>query len=193
MHHVTATVNDAQPDLEFYRDLLGLRLVKKTVNFDNPSVYHLYYGDERGTPGTVWTTFPYKGWGVAPGRHGRGHRRMRGSGTVPRAASAGSGMRAISFVDPSGLVIRLLEAKGDPRVPWTGSGVGADTAIRGLHSVTLTVADPAPTLALLTSVLGFTVVDESEHAQRAGRRAPLRRLAQAGVSTWFGTAAPRLA
>ena len=72
LHHVTSTVNEAQPDLDFYRGGLGLRLVKKTVNFDNPNVYHFYYGDERGTPGTIWTTFPYGGWGVAPGRHGAG-------------------------------------------------------------------------------------------------------------------------
>jgi len=68
LHHVTATVNQAQPDLDFYRGALGLRLVKKTVNFDNHNVYHFYYGDERGTPGTIWTTFPYAGWGVPVGR-----------------------------------------------------------------------------------------------------------------------------
>ena len=58
LHHVTATVDDAQADLDFCLDALGLRLVKKTVNFDNHHVYHFYYGDERGTPGTIWTTFP---------------------------------------------------------------------------------------------------------------------------------------
>src|SRR4029079_3970117 len=72
LHHVTATVNEAQPDLDFYADLLGLRLVKKTVNFDNHNVYHFYYGDERGTPGTLWTTFPYKDHGVARGITGAG-------------------------------------------------------------------------------------------------------------------------
>ena len=60
LHHVTATVDDAQADLDFGLDALGLRLVKKTVNFDNRGVYHFYYGDERGTPGTLWTTFPYR-------------------------------------------------------------------------------------------------------------------------------------
>src|SRR5215216_4243816 len=72
LHHVTATVADAQEDLDFCLDLLGLRLVKKTVNFDNHNVYHFYYGDERGTPGTIWTTFPYKGWDVPRGLHGHG-------------------------------------------------------------------------------------------------------------------------
>lgn len=202
MHHVTATVNDAREDLDFYRDLLGLRLVKKTVNFDNHSVYHFYYGDERGTPGTIWTTFPYKGWDVARGRHGRGQitvtsfsvpvgsihtweRRLREHGIATYGASADGGSRAISFPDPSGLIIRLVEA-GDPRAPWAGGAIGADTAIRGLHSVTLTVADPAPTLALLTSLLGFEVVEETGqwtllavNGDAAGRRIELLRDASA--------------
>ena len=72
LHHVTATVTDAQEDLDFYAGLLGLRLVKKTVNFDNHHVFHFYYGDERGTPGTIMTTFPYAGKGVAIGRKGTG-------------------------------------------------------------------------------------------------------------------------
>ncbi|HEX6433663.1 MAG TPA: VOC family protein, partial [Gemmatimonadales bacterium] len=199
LHHVTATVNDAQADLDFYRDLLGLRLVKKTVNFDNHGVYHFYYGDERGTPGTIWTTFPYKGWGVPPGRHGPGQitvtsfsvpagslgywsGRIQASHTAAREAFGSPGTKGISFTDPSGLTIRLVEAEGDARTPWTGSGIGAAEAIRGLHSVTMTLADPAPTLALMTSVLGFQVVDQSERVTRLaikgdvpGRRIDLAR------------------
>src|SRR5512138_2363990 len=72
LHHVTATVDDAQDDLDFSVGALGLRLVKRTVNFDNHHVYHFYYGDERGTPGTIWTTFPYHGRGVRPGVQGDG-------------------------------------------------------------------------------------------------------------------------
>src|SRR6185295_18440576 len=72
LHHVTATVDDAQDDLDFCLNSLGLRLVKKTVNFDNHHVYHFYYGDAAGTPGTLWTTFPYKGRGVAVGHKGAG-------------------------------------------------------------------------------------------------------------------------
>src|SRR6266478_3395351 len=72
LHHVTATVDDAQDDLDFCVGALGLRLVKKTVNFDNHFVYHFYYGDERGTPGTIWTTFPYGGRGVRVGTKGAG-------------------------------------------------------------------------------------------------------------------------
>src|SRR3979409_1486725 len=72
LHHVTAIVDDAQDDLDFCLGGLGLRLVKKTVNFDNHHVYHFYYGNERGTPGTIWTTFPYKGHGVPVGTKGAG-------------------------------------------------------------------------------------------------------------------------
>src|SRR6187401_1129516 len=72
LHHVTATVDDAQDDLDFCIELLGMRLVKKTVNFDNHNVYHFYYGTERGAPGTIWTTFPYKNHGVRIGTKGAG-------------------------------------------------------------------------------------------------------------------------
>jgi len=178
LHHVTATVNQAQPDLDFYRGALGLRLVKKTVNFDNPNVYHFYYGDERGMPGTIWTTFPYGGWGVAPGRHGAGQitttsfsipagslsswaLRLQDNGVSSQEDSAGGG-NAIVATDPSGLQVRLIEARNDPRTPWTGSGLSADMAIRGLHSVTLTVTDPGPSVSFARELLGFEVVDESE-------------------------------
>ena len=67
LHHVTATADDAQADLDCFTGLLALRLVKKTVNFDNHNVYHFYYGDEHGTPNTLMTTFPYGGWGVPVG------------------------------------------------------------------------------------------------------------------------------
>ena len=183
LHHVTATVDDAQADLGFYRDTLGLRLVKKTVNFDNHNVYHFYYGDERGTPGSIWTTFPYKGWGVPPGRHGQGQitttsfsvtarsipywaSRLSEAGVSALQGSGPGGTPALTFADPSGLVIRLIAEDGDLRAPWTGSSVSAEVAIRGLHSVTLTVGDPGPTKGLLTSILGFTVVDESEGYNR---------------------------
>lgn len=178
LHHVTATVNDAQSDLDFYLDGLGLRLVKKTVNFDNPNVYHFYYGDERGTPGTIWTTFPYKGWGVPPGRHGEGQITVT-SFSVPsetlgfwktRLIERGAqvtdvapifGEPAIQFSDPSGLSIQLVASESDQRTPWNGGGVDSHRAIRGLHSVTLTVSAPAGTVALMTGLLGFDIVNQS--------------------------------
>ena len=89
LHHVTATVNDAQEDLDFYCRLLGLRLVKKTVNFDNRGVYHFYYGDRIGTPGTIMTTFPYKGMGVPVGRKGQGRSPRLRSRSPPEVWIAG--------------------------------------------------------------------------------------------------------
>jgi glyoxalase family protein len=179
LHHVTATANEAQADLDFYAEVLGLRLIKKTVNFDNHNVYHLYYGDERGTPGTIWTTFPYGGWGVPPGRHGEGQitatsfsvpvgalefwsTRLRERGVVSRTVAGEESGNGIAFSDPSGLVIQLLGSDNDSRTPWTSTGIGADAAIRGLHSVSLTVRQPAPTVDLLSGLLGFDIVDQVE-------------------------------
>src|SRR5574342_450878 len=85
LHHVTATVDGAQEDLDFCTEALGLRLVKKTVNFDNHFVYHFYYGDQCGTPGTIWTTFPYRGRGVPVGAKGAGQI-VATSFSVPEAA-----------------------------------------------------------------------------------------------------------
>jgi glyoxalase family protein len=171
-------VNDAQADLDFYLGCLGLRLVKKTVNFDNHNVYHFYYGDERGTPGTIWTTFPYRGWGVPPGRHGEGQITVT-SFSVPSATlgfwktrliERGAkvmdvapifGEPAIQFSDPSGLSIQLVASESDQRTPWNGGGVASQRAIRGLHSVTLTVSAPAGTVALMTGLLGFDIVNQS--------------------------------
>jgi glyoxalase family protein len=176
LHHVTATVAGAQDDLDFWLDRLGMRLVKKTVNFDNRNVYHFYYGDERGTPGTIWTTFPYAGWGVAAGEKGAGQI-VATSFSVPRGSLAFWQERlrhavdvaegrprfndeVIVFRDPSGLIVELV-AGDDPRTPWESTIDGAH-AIRGLHSVTMVVRDPKPTVALLTGVLGWQVVDEMD-------------------------------
>src|SRR5262249_1964664 len=100
LHHVTATVDEAQPDLDFCLGALGLRLVKKTVNFDNHFVYHFYYGDQRGTPGSIWTTFPYAGHGVQAGKKGAGQVTVTyfsvptGSLSAWRAQLAGRGIAA---------------------------------------------------------------------------------------------------
>jgi glyoxalase family protein len=195
LHHVTATVDDAQADLDFYRGTLGLRLLKQTVNFDNHNVYHFYYGDERGAPGTIWTTFPYKGWRVPPGRHGTGQisttsfsvpagslgswrARLQERGTRVSDVPPVAGLEAIAFADPSGLRIQLVEAPGDARTPWAGNGIAAEVAIRGLHSVTLRLETPGPTVALMTGLLGFEVVDETKGVTRLAVNgdAPGRRI-----------------
>ena len=158
LHHVTATVDDAQADLDFCLEALGLRLVKKTVNFDNHHVYHFYYGDEHGTPGTIWTTFPYKGHGVPVGTKGAGQVTatsfsvpagsldvLAGAAGAPRPRGhrrrpALRRRRRCSVVDPSGLTIELIASARDARSRGLGGEPDAGTAIRGLHSVTMTIA-----------------------------------------------------
>jgi glyoxalase family protein len=183
LHHVTATVDDAQADLDFCLGVLGLRLVKKTVNFDNHNVYHFYYGDERGSPGTIWTTFPYKGWGVPQGIHGKSQVTVTAF-SVPRASldawrsrltaarvrfaeiTSPFGEPVLELRDPSGLVFHLVGSENDARAPWTGGGVGAEDAIRGLHSVTMLVRASARTLELMTGVLGWHVLGQADRVTR---------------------------
>ena len=183
LHHVTATVSDAQDDLDFYTGLLGQRLVKKTVNFDNTRVYHFYYGDEKGTPGTIMTTFPYGQQGVRQGTHGSGQitvtsfsvpagslpfwvERLSYAGVPFTAEDSGFGEDAIRFRDPSGLTIRLVEGKADTRMPWRKQDIDDARALRGIHSVTLTVPEPKKTLAFMNELMETSVVGEREGGLR---------------------------
>ena len=184
LHHVTATVDDAQDDLDLCVKALGLRLVKKTVNFDNHHVYHFYYGDERGTPGTIWTTFPYKGRAVPVGKEGAGQitstsfsvpagtlefwrARLASHGVATTDIEAPFGEAGIGFSDTSGLRFELIANKHDRRTPWAGD-VERDAAIRGLHSVTMVVRSPAATLDLMKGLLGYELIDEAENRVRVG-------------------------
>jgi glyoxalase family protein len=190
LHHVTATVDQAQPDLDFCMVGLGLRLVKKTVNFDNHHVYHFYYGTERGAPGTIWTTFPYAGRGVRHGVKGAGQVTAtafsvpRGSVPAWKASLQAQGIavddlrprfddECLQATDPSGLTMTLIATDGDRREPWAGGGVGSDRAIRGLHSVEMVVRDAAATLELMTGLLGF---------EMDGREGPRIRLSISGAA-----------
>ena len=183
LHHVTATANDAQADLDFYEKTLGLRLVKQTVNFDNHNVYHFYYGDERGTPGTIWTTFPYRGHGVRIGSKGAGQitatafsvpqgslpfwrTRLHARGFDTRAEPSRFGEDVLQVTDPSGLVIELVATARDSRTPWIASDVTDDTAVRGIHSVTMTIAAPPPTIEFMRGLLGYEVIDEDAAQHR---------------------------
>jgi glyoxalase family protein len=187
LHHVTATVDDAQADLDFAITALGLRLVKKTVNFDNHSVYHFYYGDERGTPGTIWTTFPYKGKGVPVGVQGAGQvtttafsvpkssiefwsERLRSRGFSATTEGSDFDDARVSVLDPSGLVIDLVGVVDDMRIPWIpdDKGIDSSNAIRGLHSVTMTVRDAARSIAFMQEWLGYTVVSKQGPRTRVG-------------------------
>jgi glyoxalase family protein len=179
LHHVTATVDDAQDDLDFCLNSLGLRLVKKTVNFDNHHVYHFYYADTDGTPGTIWTTFPYKGRGVGVGHKGAGQVTVT-SFSVPNGSldvwrqrlgahaiavtdlPARFGDPVIRFADRSGITFELIASGHDARKPWVARDFDRGDAIRGLHSVTLVVRDAAKTVELMTQLLDYTVVDEMD-------------------------------
>lgn len=177
LHHVTATVDDAQADLDFCLGALGLRLVKKTVNFDNHHVYHFYYGDECGTPGTIWTTFPYAGRGVPAGVKGAGQvtttsfsvptgslsfwrTRLAQRSIAVTDVEPRFGDPAVAFSDPSGLLFELIANGRDERRPWAGSAVDAEMAVRGLHGVTCLVREPEKTIELFTGLLGFKVLDQ---------------------------------
>jgi glyoxalase family protein len=172
IHHVTAIAGPARRNLDFYTRTLGLRLVKKTVNFDDPSTYHLYYGDEAGQPGTILTFFPWEH--AAPGRLGIGEtqetvfRVPQGSigywthrfierGVPYEALDKRFGETVLSFKDPDGMRVALVAIPGIEHEPaWIGGAVPAEHAIRGLHGVSLLLADAAPTGAILTDVFGFT-------------------------------------
>lgn len=173
IHHITALASDAARNNRFYTGTLGLRRVKKTVNFDAPDVYHLYYADEAGTPGTVMTYFPFPG--AAPGRTGTGE-----VGTTAFAVPAGAldywqerlaaadmegieretrfGETRLAFRGPDGDGLALVESEGDTRAPWTGAEVPADKAIRGFHSASLRLRDNATTRDLL-ELMGYGVSD----------------------------------
>src|SRR3954465_8061838 len=183
LHHVTATVDDAQDDLDFCLGALGLRLVKKTVNFDNHHVYHFYYGDAHGSPGTIWTTFPYQGRGVPIGHKGAGQVTVTsfsvptGSLDVWRARLGAHaiavtdlpprfGDAVIRFADLSGITFELIANDRDARTPWVARDFDAADAIRGLHSVTLVVADARKTVDLMTRLLDYRVVGEIDNRIR---------------------------
>jgi glyoxalase family protein len=185
LHHVTATVSEAQEDLDFAAGVLGLRLIKQTVNFDNHRVYHFYYGDERGTPGTVWTTFPYVGLGVPMGTKGRGQitatsfsvpadsidsweTRLRKHELSVTRQPPRFGEESLAVTDPSGLTIELIGTERDQRTPWSGGPVSPELAIRGLHSVTLQSRAPDLTRRLMVDLLGFSQVEEAERRIRLG-------------------------
>jgi glyoxalase family protein len=174
IHHVTAIAGPARRNLDFYTRVLGLRLVKKTVNFDDPGTYHLYYGDETGQPGTILTFFPWEH--VAPGRLGSGEtqetvfrvpensvgywtHRFVENGIAHGSVEKRFGQTAISFKDPDGMRLSLVAVPGTESEPaWSGGNVPSEQAIRGFHSVNLLLGDAAPTGAILSEVFGFAEV-----------------------------------
>jgi len=181
IHHVTAIASDPQANVDFYAGLLGLRLVKKTVNFDDPSAYHLYYGDETGTPGTIVTFFYWPGV-EAQGRVGPGQttrlsfsvapaslafweeRLTRHGVTVQRLNRFGEDV--LTFTDPDQIPVEIVAVASDARPGWNHAvGIPAEMALRGLHTAELTVQSGAPTEKLLTGDMSYSLV------KREGNRA----------------------
>jgi len=177
LHHITAIAGPAQQNLDFYTGILGMRLVKKSVNQDDPGTYHLFYADAEGHPGTDLTFFPWNH--LAPGRKGTGL-----SVEVQLAVPAGSlsfweerlqkyriklgnpevrfGEKALLFRDPDGLEVALVETGPRPFAPWQGSDVPETQQIRGLHGARLWERSLEPTAHFLTQVLGF---EQTGHEQ----------------------------
>jgi glyoxalase family protein len=164
LHHVTAMAKSAPENNAFWTRTLGLRRVKQTVNFDEPSVYHLYYGDGAGTPGSVMTYFPFPH--IIRGRPGTGEvgttvfsvpegslgfweKRLADAGVADLERHDSFGQKRLGFAGPDGDGLALVEDKNDVRLPWTANGVGADEAIRGFHSASLRLRDGGATEELL--------------------------------------------
>lgn len=176
IHHVTALAGDPQQNINFYSGILGLRLVKKTVNFDAPEVYHFYYGDETGQPGTILTFFPYKG--ITSGRHGKG---MLNTTTfsVPLASQDFWTKRlaenkvatkepqqrfenevAIYFEDPDGLGLELVFNDKDDRPGFTYGHIPIEHSIKGFYSVEIWEEGYERTAAILTEQLDHKLIAE---------------------------------
>jgi glyoxalase family protein len=182
IHHVTSIASSARRNLDFYEGALGLRLVKKTVNFDDPGSYHLYYGDAAGHPGTILTFFAWEG--AAPGRLGIGEtqetvfsipegsisywtQRLVEKSVAHDPPVKRFGATTIAFKDQDGTRLALSGVKGvEDKTGWSGGGVSAEHAIRGFHSVSLLLAEAGPTAAILTDVFGFVGGGSEGQTQR---------------------------
>jgi glyoxalase family protein len=189
IHHITAIAGEPKRHVAFYRDTLGLRLVKRTVNFDDPTTWHLYYGDELGSPGTALTFFV---WDRLPkGRHGSGEPQEIGF-KIPESAldfwrkrlsekgieareSTRFGEKALALADPDGHKLEIVAAEGAESLPgWSNGSIPAKHAIRGFNGITLEVANPAPTGRVLTEVFGFEPAGtEGDRHRFVSRGAPL--------------------
>ena len=180
LHHVTSLARDDKEHNDFFTHKLGLRRIKKTVNFDAPDVYHLYYADEFGTPGSVMTYFPFPD--AARGRPGTGEvgvtafsvpegtlafweQRLVSEGVAGLKRSELFGEQRLAFEGPDGDGFALVETRDDGRAPWNNGGVGIDEAIRGFHSVSMRLQDGGATAELL-KFMNYEEIDKSGSVRR---------------------------
>lgn len=182
LHHITAIADNAQRNHKFYTEVLGLRMVKKTVNFDDPGTYHFYFGDEVGTPGTILTFFPWEG--IGKGTNGTGmatsigysvpansfdfwKERFRKFNVKHSDVAEKFGEQFLTLEDPDGLILELIVSKQeDKRKPWTTSEVKEEVAIKGFHSITLSLRTVTPTATILSEVLGYTLLAQEGNRHR---------------------------
>ncbi len=180
LHHVTSMAASASTNNKFFTDTLGLRRVKKTVNFDAPDVYHLYYGDEVGSPGSVMTYFPFPH--IARGRQGTGEvgttlfsvpegsfgfwtDRLVKAGAEGIKADTAFGENRLHFAGPDGDGFALVEVRDDARKQFVGNGISEDHAIRGFHSASLRLRDEGATAELL-KFMGYQQADAQDGVTR---------------------------
>jgi glyoxalase family protein len=193
LHHVTAVAGDPARNVAFYTRTLGLRMVKKTVNFDDPGTYHLYYGDDAGSPGTILTFFPWAG--VGKGRAGTGQavetaflipeaatgfwlQRLVELGVPHEAPMRRFGRSVIALRDPDGMHLELVATPGAEKIEGHAvHGIPAEHAIRGFDGVTLWVADPGRTGLILQEAFGYTAGETEDGRQRFTAPGPANGLA----------------
>lgn len=183
IHHITAIAGDVKRNFNFYSKILGLRFIKKTVNFDDPGTYHFYFGDETGSAGTILTFFPW-GDSIQQGRKGSGMATEIGY-SVPKGSlefwadrfekynviynkpAVKFGERYLTFLDPDGLKLELIESKtDDKRKAWETDEVKPGVATKGFHNITLTLKDIKPTAAILTEIFGYKLIDQEVNRYR---------------------------
>ncbi|NLK44929.1 MAG: ring-cleaving dioxygenase [Tissierellia bacterium] len=174
IHHITSIVGDVQENVNFYREVLGLRLVKKTVNFDDPRTYHLYFGDKNARPGTIITFFPYDN--AREGKVGNGQVGVT-SYMVPLGAikfweerlsrfnidfkdSSRFGEKSIEFTDPHGLIIELVEREEGDKNHWSLDGISPEVAIKGFSGAVFYSHFPDLTAEIMEDLLGFEKLGE---------------------------------
>jgi glyoxalase family protein len=182
LHHITAIAGTAKRNLDFYTKVLGLRFLKKTVNFDDPGTYHFYFGDETGSAGTILTFFPWEG--IRQGRKGAGMAteigysvpagsldfwidRFQKHNVIYNKPSEKFGETYLPFLDPDGLKLELIVSKTeDTRKPWTTAEINESVALRGFHNVTLTLQNVTATAEILTDVFGYTLQEKTGNRYR---------------------------
>lgn len=174
IHHITAIAGNAQKNYDFYTRILGLRLVKKTVNFDDPHTYHFYYGDEHGNPGSILTFFPWEGmmqgrrgtrqvteigYSVPAGSLDFWQKRFEENNVIYNKPAEKFGERYLTFLDPDGLKFELTEVKApDTRAQWTTDQLGNENAVHGFHHVTITTNKKEDTAEILTGIFGYKLM-----------------------------------